>query len=270
MKINDWLNSSTKKLSQNKISSARLDCLLMLEDCLKNNRSLILAHTENELTPTQIKTLNIMLKRRLNSEPMVYIRGFIEFYGLKFKVNNKVLIPRPETEDFINLVLDLDINNNSNILDVGCGCGAIAISLAKNTEHKIYASDISLQTLKIAHINNKTLHANVKIYKDNLFENPKTNFDVLTANLPYVPIKMQKKLQPELSYEPKIALWQSGDGLGLYKELFQQINEVKNKPTFVLTESLKTQHAKMIVIAKRYGYSINKTSGLVQVFIKVK
>src|ERR1044072_5518196 len=98
MRVDKFLYASTEKLTNAGISSARLDVLLILEDELHRDRSHILAHPETELSALHLKRLNKKLARRQKHEPMAYIRGFTEFYGRKFKINHRVLEPRPESE----------------------------------------------------------------------------------------------------------------------------------------------------------------------------
>lgn len=112
MKINNWLQTSKSQLEASGNSSSRLDCLILLELILKKDRSMILAHLDDELTQDQQAELNILLTRRLNHEPIAYIRGYSEFYGRNFIVSPAVLVPRPESETIITLLKKLDLPKN--------------------------------------------------------------------------------------------------------------------------------------------------------------
>ena len=104
MHVGDWLKTATQKLQQAGIATARLDCLVLLEDYLNTNRTQLLAHLERELTVEQIKWLSLRLVRRAKHEPLAYIRSKTEFYGREFIVNKHVLEPRPESETMIDLL----------------------------------------------------------------------------------------------------------------------------------------------------------------------
>jgi release factor glutamine methyltransferase len=266
MKISDWLKKSTEVLKAVGISTARLDCLILLEDNLKKDRAWILSNLEYVLSKPQLHQLNSNLKRRQYHEPLAYIRGLKEFYSNNFVVNKFTLIPRPETEDLIDMALS--IKDKGDVLDVGTGCGAIAISIALNCQNKVYGTDISQDALQVAKSNTKKLGANVIFYKNDLLNNVNTHYKIVVANLPYLPKSMKKTIQKDLFYEPAISLWVDGDGLDLYRKFFKQINNMLLPPQHIIAESLVVQHKMMINLAIKSGYQLLSTSGLAQYFIK--
>src|SRR3990167_7793618 len=125
-----WLKQATNTLKAANIGSARLDALVLLEDEIGRDRALILAHPERPILAQSLKKLNKKLVRRANHEPLAYIRGFSEFYGRRFKVNKRVLEPRPESETMIDLLKELKLPKNSWLADIGTGSGALGITAA--------------------------------------------------------------------------------------------------------------------------------------------
>jgi len=119
----DWLKNSSSILKMAGILSARLDCLIMLEDATKQDRAHMLAYPEKILTGKTLQILDEMFNRRQKREPLAYIRGFKEFYGNDFLVNKDVLIPRPESEVFLELLASIKSKKGHKLLDVGTGCG---------------------------------------------------------------------------------------------------------------------------------------------------
>jgi len=188
----------------------------------------------NSITMQQYKDLQNLLARRLKSEPIAKIFEYTEFYGLKIKVNNDVLTPRQETELLVEKALKIIGKQKLNVLDLCTGSGAIAIALAKNTNFKIFASDISDKALSKAKEN--ALNNNVKIIfkqSDLLKGFKKKKFDIIVCNPPYIKTDDIKTLQKEVKdFDPIISLDGGFDGLYFYKKI------AKEAPKF-LTENGK-------------------------------
>lgn len=231
-----------------------LDSELIISHAIKKPRSFILAHPEHKLTAAQLKRTESFFKRRIKWEPLAYILGYKEFYGLEFKVNKNVLVPRPETELIVDEVLSL-ISHSSHpitIIDVGTGSGCIIISLAKILNLKFFTIDISPKALVVAKKNAK-LHDvfdNIKFIHGNLIEpilkNKKLIIDncelIITANLPYLTPK-QIKESPTIKREPRLALVAGHDGLKYYKKLIGQIRQLKNsRPDIRITIFCEIDH----------------------------
>ena len=161
----------------------------------------------------------------ISSKPSQYIKGWVEFYKLKFKITPDVLIPRPESELLVDEVLKYKPHT---LIDIGTGSGNIAISIAKNSEKiKIIATDISSKALKVAKQNTKfhKVEKRIKFIKSNLLRNVREKPDIIVANLPYIPTSRIPYLDPSVKdFEPKIALDGGKDGFELYIKLFQQIS----------------------------------------------
>lgn len=264
LKIDDWLSSTTEKLEKSKIATAKLDCLVLLEDILGKDRASILAHPELELSNEQISELNEQITRRAEHEPLAFIRGKTEFYGRVFKLNNNVLEPRPESETMLDLLKNLGLKS-PKILDIGTGSGALAITAQlENPDAKIYGCDIDQKCLEVAEQNNKLHKTKVKFYKADLLKNAPEAFDVLLCNLPYVPNDFG--INKAALHEPHIAIFGGGDGLDLYRKLFKQIDNLEQKPKFILTESLPFQHKNLAELTQSHGYKQQTKDDFIQVF----
>ncbi len=206
------------------------------------------------LTQEQEKELNKILKRLLTHEPLQYVLEEADFYGLKFKVNKRVLIPRPETEELVEWLLSevrspkSEVRSEIHVLDIGTGSGCIPISLSKNfAQATIEACDISYDALQVGEENNRKLQTQVKFFKhDILLENLSVNkYDVIVSNPPYISVNEKEAMRANvLNYEPHLALFVSGDDdLIFYRKiteqamlalkqngkLFFEINEAKGK-----------------------------------------
>src|SRR3990167_8525558 len=128
MRLGDWLNSATALLETAEIGTARLDCMILLEDELGKDRSYLLAHPETPLQGASLKRLEMLCSRRIEHEPLAYIRGKTEFYGRDFYVDARVLEPRPESEAMIDLLKKFRLPVTTKIADVGAGSGALGIT----------------------------------------------------------------------------------------------------------------------------------------------
>ncbi len=268
MTIGKWLKSATNKLKLANISSARLDALLLLEYALKFDRSHLLAHQDSSIKPGPLLVLNRLLKRRLKYEPIAYIRGFCEFYGREFVVNKNVLVPRPESEDFIELLKKTPPKPAQRLLDIGTGSGILAITVKLEFPSlQVFGSDISKKTIKVATVNAKSLGADVKIAKANLMGKSFGKCDYILANLPYVPIGYE--VSPAVNHEPRRALYGGKDGLDLIRTLAPLAHKHLNNGGYILLESLLEQQAQIKIIYQQVGFKFVAKSTLVQCFQKI-
>ena len=263
--INDWLNKSEKILRDSNISSSRLDCLMLLEFVLQKTRVHILSEMGYELNQDDLKKLDDFLLLRKDRLPIAYITGSVNFFRKDFFVNQDVLIPRPETEEIISQTLKLNLKNISRIADIGCGSGCIGISLALELpDKKVDLYDLDQKALDVAKINCSRYNLKLNLTKSNLLAKLEDNYDLIVCNLPYVPIDLN--VSSEVSYEPKTAVFSGKDGMDLYRKFWTQVNELKSKPVYIITESLIFQHDLMENIAKEYSYNIISKNALIQTF----
>ena len=239
----------------------RLDLDLIVAHVLKKSREFVLTHPEHALTTSQkLKTKNL-LARRIKHEPLAYILGHKEFYGLDFKVTPDTLIPRPETELLVEEVLrELETKNQKlkTILDIGTGSGNIIISLAKNIHDKnnFAAIDISKNALLVAKQNAKKnkISEKIKFIHGNLLDGIKNIEDsIIIANLPYLSKEIYAATLPNVKkYEPRSALYSHKEGLDHYYRLLKQISQLNPTNCIIFMEISPEQKAKFPKIIKAH------------------
>jgi len=262
--VSAYIKAATKQLDDAAIPTARLDCLVLLEDELGKDRAWILAHPDHLVPAESLARLAEKMALRVNHVPIAYIRGKSEFYGRKFIVSNYTLVPRPETETMVELIKKLALEADTEFLDVGTGSGCIAISMALEVPNlRIHACDIDERCLEIARANARNLHANIDFIQSDLLSNI-DSYDIIGTNLPYVPDDFH--INVAASHEPRLALYGGSDGLDLYRKLFQQITDKSQRPIYILTESLPFQHETLVKIAKAAGFTLLETDDFIQVF----
>jgi release factor glutamine methyltransferase len=266
--VGSFLKRATQELSQAGVGTARLDALVLLEDAIGRDRTHLLAHPELKLTPAVVSKLSKQIARRTKHVPLAYIRGYTEFFGREFAIDQRVLEPRSESEAMLNLLKSLPLPEAPIIIDIGTGSGALAITAKLELPNaRVLATDIDPGCLAVATDNARYLAADVKFYEGNLLEpvSPKQlDRAILLCNLPYVPDNFQINLAA--MNEPRLAIFGGKDGLDLYRQLFAQIQERATKPTFILTESLPPQHDVLNRIALDHGFVLDQTDDFIQVF----
>lgn len=189
-------------------------------------------YLDTQLTDDQEQAFMFALKAREKGEPLAYIFHSANFYGYDLEVDKNVLIPRPETEELVELILKEEITEKTQILDIGTGSGAIAITLAKESKAKLTAVDISDGAIKIAKTNAVRNNAKVKFVKSDLFSKLEDMvFDIIVSNPPYINEEEYNSLEISVKdYEPKTALYGGKDGLYFYCEIIKKAPKyLKNK-----------------------------------------
>ena len=223
------IQETHRLLDASGVADPRLEAEVMLMHLLRMPRQDVFAHQELEVSGQQQQDLDVMVQRRLNREPLAYILGRREFYGIDLLVNPAVLIPRPETETLVDQALLMASKMTGTpelvIADVGVGCGAIAISVALHLPSaRVYALDISEQALEVAGCNIRAhdVAGRVVLGKGNLLEPLPEPADLILANLPYIPSGRIPTLQAEVRREPRQALDGGPDGLDCIRGLLSQ------------------------------------------------
>lgn len=193
---------------------------ILFSEVLGCDRASLYLKKDKYLAPQKADFIASVLSRRVNGEPFQYILGKADFMGLELKVNSDVLIPRPETELLVEKALEyIKQDKPKRILDLGTGSGCIAVALAKfSADLKIDASDISPKALAVAKENAKRHNAEINFIHSDLFSaiNYKT-YDIIISNPPYIAEGEIDHLQPELGFEPRMALSAGPDGLDFYR-----------------------------------------------------
>lgn len=260
------------KLTGTGIETARLDCLVLLEDVLNTDRAHLLAYPNLKLTTEQLSELETAITRREAHEPLAYIRGQAAFYGRDFSVDTSVLVPRPESESMIDLLKSYaEAHDINTIIDIGTGSGCLAITAKLELpDVHVTGTDISSAALKLAQRNARQHSAQIQWkssdIRGGLIRMPQTRPYVVLANLPYVP--KNYAVNKAAQHEPELALYAGPDGLDLYRDLFSAVGKAKTKPMAVITESLEQQHTGLSELAAEHGYKLSHTDGLAQLFIR--
>lgn len=222
------INWSSNYLAEKKIENSRLCAELLLAHILKSSRVDLYLNFDRPLEQEELSSFKKLLLRCATHEPIQYVLGSVEFYGIDFKVNPKVLIPRPETELLVEKTIELarQFDEEINVLDVGTGSGCIAVALANNLPHaKLAAVDISTDALEIARQNaQKNGIATIDFHElDILSDRALTafehKFDIIVSNPPYIASAEKSEIMKTVrDFEPEIALF-ADDPLIFYKRL---------------------------------------------------
>jgi len=255
------LNLSTDYLQKLGIESPRINAELLLASILNCKRLDLYLAFDKPLSEEELEKYRNFIKRRGKFEPLQYITGSVEFYGIEIKVNPSVLIPRAETEILIDAVIEqVKTKEEITILDIGCGSGNVAIALAANIPNcKVFGTDISKDALKISMENaeivgvkNKTEFHLKDILSDDFSELPK--MDIIVSNPPYVSEEKFAALRNEIKYfEPNIAVTDFSDGYKFYKAISERAKQLLKPGSKIFFELSENQHIKVKEIMEANG-----------------
>ena len=232
---------------------------LLAEDYLKIPRSKILLADEIDLNESNQTLFLNALERLKTHEPIQYVLGKTTFMDLEFKVNNSVLIPRPETEELVRLMLKEDLDGKE-VLDIGTGSGCIAISLTKNLHNaKVSALDVSNDALEVARENAELNNVNIEFIHADIFEyQSDKKYDVIVSNPPYV-LESEKMLMKQnvLNYEPEIALFVDDiNALKYYESIIKFSLNNLNSQGQIFFETNENYKDELNKLAQNYEYNI--------------
>jgi release factor glutamine methyltransferase len=236
--LREVLNQAQTALEARSIEDARLEAEVLLRHVLDLTRTGLYSDFYRTLTEAQLAEFWRLLKRRFAGEPVAYITGHREFYGLDFTVTPDVLIPRPETEVLVEQAISLAGNRALSIADIGTGCGAIAISLAvKLLAARIFATDISPAALEVARRNceRHRVADRVTLVLGDLLEPLPGPVDMIVANLPYVRTA-ELPLVNTSGFEPRLALDGGVGGLDQIRRLCAAVPRYLNAGGALLLE----------------------------------
>jgi release factor glutamine methyltransferase len=231
-KLLQW---STNTLKDHQIENPRLNAELLLARSLNLNREELYVRLYRELKEGEKEALERLIRRRISGEPLQYILGHQEFWSINFKVDPRVLIPRPETEllveQSLSILSEKTFEQNPSVLEIGTGSGAIAIALAKEVKNIfLVATDISRDALILAKENAKAagVQHQIEFVNGDLFgplrpSREKKPFDLILSNPPYIVRRKISTLAKEVKdYEPTIALDGGKDGLAFYRRIIPE------------------------------------------------
>jgi release factor glutamine methyltransferase len=239
------------------IEEFRLDAEVLLAYVLGMPRAQLHAHLQGQLSSTELTSYRQLIERRARREPVAYTVGHKEFYGLDFFVDNRVLIPRPETELLVELAIRMAQTRSLRLVaDIGTGSGAIAISLAVHLPAAlVYATDASSGALEVAARNCRChcVEERVCLLRGHLLEPLPEPVDLIAANLPYVSEAELAQLPPEISrYEPREALEGGPDGLDHIRRLLAQAGGYLKPEGVVLLEIGAAQGPAVVALAEHH------------------
>ncbi len=264
--VHEAISRATARFAAAGIGSDRLDSLVLLEKVLLHNRAWLLANHDTLVSNEHWKQFWSLVNERAKLVPIAYLLGEKEFFGRTFTVSADVLVPRPETEDIIELALALP-RKPLEVLDLGTGSGCIGITIAlERADWRVTLSDTSQAALNTAKINvsNHGLSKKILLAEQDLLGESKM-YNVVIANMPYVPTGMEA--DPSIKHEPPQALFSGSDGLDHYRRIAEIFaKEPKRKPQDLLTESLEYQHKVIQMLFESVGYQLVARKGLCQHF----
>ena len=185
---------------------------------------------QQEVTEEEKQFVEEIFKKLANHIPAQYIIGHAEFFGMQLKVDERVLIPRPETEELVELILAENLKDNLKVLDIGTGSGAIALALAKNRlDWSVTASDISEDALELATENANAQNLNLSFIKSDCFSEISSKYDIIVSNPPYISREDQEEVGLNVLHsEPHLALFADEDGLAIYRRIAEDSKDYLN------------------------------------------
>lgn len=225
------LQSTTAYFAKHNIESPRLNAEHLIAHVLTLSRLELYLEFETKLNEQELSRLRDLVRRRAQGEPLQHLLGTVEFCGQTFLCDKRAMVPRPETEELVELVIGESPSRTSTnrtperIVDVGTGSGIIALSLARQfPETKVLAIDISDDALALARENAARLGLDerVQFRKGDVLENLDERFDLIVANLPYIPMQDRHLLSREVLHDPEVALFVPERGDELIRKLIEQ------------------------------------------------
>lgn len=255
MNIKQALEEAKNILKSNNFEDSNIIAKELLSYVLKKDKVYLTINLDNDLTDIEYDEFTKCIKEIIDGKPLQYITQKQEFMGMKFFVNEDVLIPQPDTEILVETVLDICKRygkQSLRILDLCTGSGAIAISLSKILNTQVFASDISTKALKVAEKNNVLNNSKVEFIESNLFEQINgEKFDIIVSNPPYIKNEEIKSLSKQVQNEPYIALAGGEDGLDFYRKIIDEAYKHINKNGYLCLEIGYDQKEDLIKLIKQ-------------------
>ena len=263
-RVIDLIGWTEKYFLSKRLENGRNTGEILLQYLLDCKRVELYFGSEKQLTQDTIKTFHSWIQRLIKNEPLQYITGTIEFYGLELMITPAVFIPRPETERVVDIALQtLKTVISPKILDVGTGSGCIAIALANELpEASVTGIDIDPNMLKLAQKNADLHKINNIIFKqmDIQKEIPKESYNLIVSNPPYIPLNEISDLEKNIKdFEPHIALTDGADGLTFYHRLASVASKILHSNGYLIMEVGQGNHPqKALKLFKNNAFASNK------------
>ena len=255
MQIREALQQAKQILKAAAIDTASLDANLLLSHVTSLSKVMLIAHDEDELSKEQEDKFFSLINKRKSGYPIAYILGYKEFFGLRLKVTEDTLIPRPDTETLVEKALAF--NPQGKVLDLGTGTGAIILALKSELKASIdaYAVDLSKKALEVASFNSQKLNLPVTFIQSNWFSMlGDLKFSMIVSNPPYMPKDDIHLTQPSLPFEPIQALTSEEDGLLDIKLICKEAKAHLENGAPLLIEHGFNQGEKVRAIFTEQGY----------------
>lgn len=220
----ETLTGGADYLAKRGVDEARLNMEHLLAHVLGCRRLDLYLRFNETLQEADLAPLRGLLKRRGEGEPLQHLLGTVEFHGLEFISDHRALVPRPETEHLVHLLVEKFFAGSfpGRVLDMGAGTGCIGLSLAKAWPNaEVTLADISEDALELARLNAGRLDLRPKFFRSDLFEKLTGEFDLIVANLPYIPLSEKNSLSREVLRDPATALFGGSDGLEIVQRFIE-------------------------------------------------
>ena len=265
MNIDTAIKNASLDLKKKNIKSALLDSEILMSKVLKQDRSKIILNLNRQLNNKDYKLFRELIISRSKNKPIAYLIGKKSFWKYEFEINDKVLIPRPDTELIIEQVLKIYKNkHNINFLEIGVGSGCIILTILK--EKKFFLGkgvDLSEDSIKICEKNANKLNVSnrLKLFKSDIDNFNLGKYDLIVSNPPYIKKFDLKNLDKDvLNYEPKLALDGGLDGLSEIRKVIKTSSELIKLNGKLILEIAHDQKKMVKKILNDYGFYINKVA----------
>ncbi|MCM8531651.1 MAG: peptide chain release factor N(5)-glutamine methyltransferase [Lentisphaeraceae bacterium] len=255
--IKDIIQLSAEYLEKAGIESSRVDAEWLIADALDLKRMDLYLQFDRPLDEEQLAPIRARVGRRAKHEPVQYIIGNDEFYGLEFEVGPGVLVPRPETEILVDRALAM-LKPDNSVLDLCTGSACIAVALKKTrSDLDVFATDLSSDALGYAQKNVQNNEVDVKVLQGDLFESVLgMTFDGICTNPPYVAeTEVSEMGKDVVKHEPHLALFSGVDGLDIIRKIASEGRAFLNPGGFIITEMGPTQGKPAVEIFRNEGWS---------------
>jgi release factor glutamine methyltransferase len=263
MKIDTAISEASKELKNNNIKSFLLDCEILMSKAINKDREFVLLNLNKEINKNDYKYYKELIKRRSKGKPIAYLVGKKSFWKYDFFINEKILIPRPETELIIEQVIKIYKNKPKiNFLEIGVGSGCIILSILKEKKNFFgIGIDLSDESLKLCNINAEKLGVTnrLKLFKSDVDNFRKGKYDLIISNPPYIKKLDLKYLEKDVrKFEPRLALDGGLDGLSEISKVINQSSELIKKNGKLILEIAFDQKKEVMKLLRNKGFYINK------------
>ena len=262
MELEIAINDAYKKLKKNNIKSALLDSEILLSKAINKSREFIILNSKFNINKKDYYYFKNLINQRSNGKPVAYLTNKKFFWKYEFLINDKVLIPRPDTEVIIENVLSIyKKKNNISFLDIGFGSGCIMLSILKERkDFKATGVDISSNALKVCNINAYKLGVNnrARLFKSDIDKFSIGKYDLIISNPPYIKkLDLQHLDKDVVNFEPKLALDGGLDGISEIKKVINKSSKLIKKKGKLILEIAFDQRLKVYELLRNKGFYIN-------------